>query len=60
MATYSVATLTISKAAYDEIRGRLRRANYGHVFLDDGTIDMNGIGLVREVTEVDKAVKKKR
>lgn len=46
MATYTIAMLTVSKVAYDEITILLRTAGYDHVFMDDGTIDMNGIGLV--------------
>lgn len=46
-ATHTVATLEVSGPVYDEIAAKLRKADYFHVFLDDGTIDMTGIGLVR-------------
>jgi hypothetical protein len=44
--TYTYAELEVSAAAYDEIAGKLRAADYGHAF-HDGTIDMHGIGLTR-------------
>lgn len=47
-ATHTYAELVVSKAAYDEIRALLKTAGYGHAFMDDGTIDMHGIGLTRE------------
>jgi hypothetical protein len=45
--TRTIATLEVSAPVYDEIAAKLRKADYFHVFLDDGTIDMSGIGLVR-------------
>lgn len=45
--TRSIAQLVISAHAYDEIATKLRNADYHHVFLPDGTIDMNGLGLIR-------------
>jgi hypothetical protein len=45
--TRTISTLEVSGPVYDEIAAKLRKADYFHVFLDDGTIDMNGIGLVR-------------
>jgi hypothetical protein len=44
--THTVATLAVSLGAYDEIAALLRAAGYGHAFVDDGVIDMSGIGLV--------------
>jgi hypothetical protein len=55
MVSYTIATLTVSKAAYDEIAILLRAAGYDHVFMTDDTIDMTGIGLQR----VDKEAAKK-
>ncbi|HEY9279519.1 MAG TPA: hypothetical protein VIP51_05535, partial [Eoetvoesiella sp.] len=43
--TYSFATLDISRRAYDEIARKLRAAGYEHAFLENGLIDMHGIGL---------------
>lgn len=43
--THTVATLEVSAAAYKEIAQKLRDASYHHVFLDEGVIDMTGIGL---------------
>ena len=54
MATHTIATLTVSKAAYDEIAILLRGAGYDHVFMVDGTIDMTGIGLQRTATDKPK------
>lgn len=45
--THTIATLEVSGPVYDEIAAKLRKADYFHVFLDNGTIDMSGIGLVR-------------
>jgi len=47
-ATHTYAELELSPAAYDEIAGKLKEAGYDHVFMDDGTIDMQGIGVTRE------------
>jgi hypothetical protein len=44
--THTVATLAISPAAHTEIARLLRDVGYDHVFMDDGGIDMTGIGLV--------------
>jgi hypothetical protein len=49
--THTYAILEISKAAYDEIRAKLKAAGYGHVFdQDEGkeVIDMHGIALKEE------------
>lgn len=53
--THTYAELELSKAAYDEIAKKLRDAGYDHAFMEDGTIDMHGIGVTREVNEVDRA-----
>lgn len=47
-ATYTYAILEVSAAAYEEIAGKLRAADYGHCFHEDGgriVIDMHGIAL---------------
>lgn len=44
--TYTYVELEVSAAAYDEIAGKLRAADYDHAF-NDGTIDMHGIGLTK-------------
>lgn len=40
--------MAVSPETYGEIERRLRAAGHEHVFLADGTIDMMGIGLVKE------------
>jgi len=45
--THTVATLEVSKAAYNEIAEKLKQANYDHVFIGDGLLDMTGIALVQ-------------
>ena len=45
--TYTYASLEVSPGAYDEIRSKLEAAGYGHAFMEDGTIDMHGIGIVK-------------
>lgn len=47
--TRTFATLEISSEAYHEIHAKLAASGYGHAFLEDGVIDMQGIGLVRAV-----------
>lgn len=46
--THTFAELELSKAAYDEIATKLRAAGYDHAFIDDGIIDMHGIGVTVE------------
>ena len=54
--THTYATLTVSKAAYYEIRKLLLEVNYNHAIITDTSIgehgkeviDMHGIGLVRD------------
>lgn len=43
--THTYVELELSAAAYDEIARTLRAAGYDHAFMDDGTIDMHGIGV---------------
>lgn len=45
--THTYVTLDVSAAAYDEIAGKLRAADYGHCFNSSGEMDMSGIALVR-------------
>lgn len=42
--THTFVTMEVSRAAYDEIAGKMRDAGYGHAFVD-GLIDMHGIAL---------------
>lgn len=49
--THTLATLEVSKEAYEEIAAKLKEAGYDHAFLEDGLIDMTGIGLVKEKTD---------
>lgn len=45
--THTFAGLEVSQPCYDEIARKLRAAGYSHAFMDDGAIDMHGIGLMR-------------
>lgn len=45
--THTFAELEVSPDTYDEIAEKLRVAEYDHAFMDDGTIDMHGIGLTK-------------
>lgn len=47
-ATHALATLELSRAAWEEIADKLREAGYDHAFLDDDVIDMHGLGVVPE------------
>lgn len=46
--THTIATLEVTIHTYKEIAAKLRAAGYDHAFGADGTIDMQGIGLVEE------------
>lgn len=48
--THTYAELEVSAAAYDEIAKLLRTAGYHQAFMEDGTIDMHGIGLTAACT----------
>jgi hypothetical protein len=48
--THTYAELKLSPEAYDEISRKLREAGYDHAFMDDGAIDMHGIGVTRSET----------
>ena len=50
--THTYAELEVSELVYDEIRRKLEAAGYDHA-LQDGTIDMHGIGLVKMSRERD-------
>lgn len=43
--TRTYATLELSREAYDEIAAKLRAAGYDHSFMENGVIDMHGIGV---------------
>lgn len=45
--THTYAELGLSEQAYNEIESKLREADYGHAFMEDGTIDMHGIGVTK-------------
>ena len=51
--TYTLAELDLTPDCYDEIATKLRDAEYHHCFMDDGTIDMHGIGVTRARAFVD-------
>jgi len=44
--THTCAQLEVSRRTYDEISELLRDAGYDEAFMQDGTIDMHGIGLI--------------
>lgn len=46
--THTYVELGLSQAAYDEIKQKLADAGYQHAFMDDGAIDMHGIGVTLE------------
>lgn len=49
--THTYAELGLSRPAYDEIKRKLEDAGYQHAFMEDGTIDMHGIGVTLELCE---------
>ncbi len=48
---HTYATLAVSGQTYREIEEKLRAADYHHAF-DNGVIDMHGIGLVVDLTDL--------
>jgi hypothetical protein len=44
--SHTYVELGVSKPAYDEIAAKLRAASYDHAFMENGTIDLHGLGLV--------------
>jgi hypothetical protein len=45
--TRTVAMLDVSERAFQEIADKLRAAEYQHLFMSDGSIDMYGIAIAR-------------
>lgn len=43
--THTLALLDLPKAMYEFVRDKMKAAGYEHAFLEDGIIDMHGIGL---------------
>lgn len=46
--THTYAELEVSEATYNEIAGKLKKADYDQAFMGEGVIDMHGIALKRE------------
>lgn len=46
--THTYAELGLTAPAYEEIKRKLKDAGYDHAFMEDGTIDMHGIGVTLE------------
>jgi hypothetical protein len=49
--TYTLVELQLSPAAYAEIATKLEAAGYDHSFLENGMLDMHGIGVTLEPHE---------
>lgn len=47
--THTFATLEVSDNLYEEVAAKLKEAGYDHAFMEDGAIDMHGIGLTKKV-----------
>lgn len=50
--THTLAELGLSPEAYDEIYGLLKEAGYDHALLDNGMIDMSGIGVTKNDRDI--------
>jgi hypothetical protein len=48
MGTHTYVALEVGDDTYKEIKYKLEQAGYHHAFMDDGAIDMHGIGLIIE------------
>lgn len=46
--THTYAELEVSSGTYNEVKKLLTDAGYGHAFMEDGAIDMHGIGLTKK------------
>lgn len=46
--THTYVTLELSRAAYDEIKGKMLAAKYQHAINAEGEIDMHGIAVTAE------------
>jgi hypothetical protein len=55
--TYTLATLEVTYATYEEIARKLKDAGYDHVFGENGVLDMTHIGLVRKELVTGRALK---
>lgn len=55
--TQSYVKLTISPAAYDEIRRLLEVGGYKHAIMKSGTLDMFGFGLARAIEPLPTKIK---
>lgn len=44
--THTLAELELSPLAYSEIAEKLRAAGYDHAFLEEGMLDMSGLGVI--------------
>ena len=49
--TYTYVEMELSRAAYDEIAGKMREAEYHQAFHDAGRIDMHGIAVVPHASD---------
>ncbi len=45
--THTFAELVVGEGTYAEIASKLRDAGYDHAFLEEGAIDMQGIGVTK-------------
>jgi hypothetical protein len=52
--THTVAILEVSPSAAAEIRRKLVAAQYQHTFMDDGVIDMSGIGIQADQAQLER------
>jgi len=50
--THTYVLLELSRAAYDEIARKMREAGYDQAFDAEGEIDMRGIAVTREPTQL--------
>ena len=56
--TYTYAKMPVSKSTYNEIKRKLKKANYDHAILKNGCLNMQGLALA--VEEKSKPAKKGR
>jgi hypothetical protein len=46
--THTFSKLSLSESAFNEIKDKLQATGYDHLFINNDTINMDGIGITKE------------
>lgn len=55
--THTYALMDVSAETYAEIRRKLEEAGYQHAIMEDGVLDMHGIGIGTEADTIAELLK---